>query len=250
MKKTTPNAFLRCTLIFLLSICARAGYGQQMFQYGFEAREPVWVPGPHDAGYRETLHQLAEDYIHSGQRSETIQLEAESGNYIHYTYTLGRAAVTDDLNVSLWVRANRPGVQLLARVVLPKEWDPNNPGHPLTALLPGDRYQIVQHWQPLTLPTPVKLLRQQQQLLAGTLKHEINTAGAYIDQLVLNIYSGPGETHVWIDDLEAGPAFDAPSPTAAPGTGWDKGGGTEMTPARPAVNHRPDEVRLEGGHLK
>ena len=80
-------------------------------------------------------------------------------------------------------------MQLLARVVFPKEWDPNNPGHPLTALLPGERYQIVQHWQPLALPTPVKLLRQQQQLLASTLKHEIDTTDAYVDQLVLNVYS-------------------------------------------------------------
>src|SRR5579871_4686542 len=244
MKKTTPNAFLRCTLIFLLSICARAGYGQQMFQYGFEAREPVWVPGPHDAGYRETLHQLAEDYIHSGQRSETIQLEAESGNYIHYTYTLGRAAVTDDLNVSLWVRANRPGVQLLARVVLPKERDPNNPGQPLTALLEGSRYQNVNHWQPLSLPSPTKLLQAQQQLLSNNLKRDIVTTDAYIDQLVLNVYSGPGQTRVWIDDLEAGPLLELPQPPAERATN------REMTPIRPAVNQHVDEVRLEGGQLK
>src|SRR6185437_6604309 len=109
------------------------------------------------------------------------------------------------------------------RVVFPKEFDPNNTGHPLTALLPGERYQIAQHWQPLTLPSPLKLLRQQQQLLSNTLKREINITDAYVDQLVLNVYSGPGETHVWIDDLEAGPAFDTPSPTAPAGTGWDKG---------------------------
>lgn len=226
--------------------------GQQMLQNGFEGRSLLWVPGPHDAGYKETLHELTDKSMHGGQRSETIQFEAETGTYIRYTYDLGRAPVTDDLNISLWVRANRPGVQLLARVVFPKEWDPNNPGHPLTALLPGDRYQVVQHWQPLTLPLPVKLLRQQQQLLAGTLKHEINAAEAYVDQLVLNVYTGPGETRVWIDDLEAGPAFDAPQPTAPGATGGTATASPtrEMTPARPAINSRPDEVRLEGGHLK
>jgi hypothetical protein len=219
-------------------------FGQQMIQYGFEARNPVWLPGPHDAAYKETLHGLTADFIHGGQRSETIQFEAQSGSYIHYTYNLGRAPVTEDFNVSLWVRANRPGVQLLARVVLPHELDPNNPGHPVTALLPGDRYQIVQHWQPLTLPTPVKLLHQQQQLLRGTLKREVVITDAYVDQLVLNVYAGPGEMRVWIDDLEAGPAFDAPLPTSGQATG------REMTPTRPALNHRFDEVHLEGGHLK
>lgn len=240
----------RATAIVLLLAFVAAAHGQQMIQYGFEGRAPLWQPGPHDAAYKETLHELTDKSIHGGQRSETIQFDAEPGSYIHYTYDLGRAPVTDDLNVSLWVRANRPGVQLLARVVFPKEWDPNNPGHPLTALLPGDRYQIVQHWQPLTLPTPIKLLRQEQLKLALMLKHEIVTTEAYVDQLVLNVYTGPGETHVWIDDLEAGPAFDAPPPTAPAATSSEKGGGREMTPARPALNSRADEVRLEGGHLK
>jgi len=241
------------TAIGLVLAFAATVHGQQMIQYGFEGRSPLWLPGPHDAGYKETLHELTDKSVHSGQRSETIQFEAEHGSYIHYIYNLGRAPVTDDLHISLWVRANRPGVQLLARVVFPKEWDPTNPGHLLTALLPGDRYQVVQHWQPLALPTPVKLLRQQQQLLTGTLKHEINATEAYVDQLILNVYTGPGETHVWIDDLEAGPAFDVP----LPGASWDRheagpagGAAKEMTPARPALNQRPDEVRLEGGHLK
>ncbi|HTU91219.1 MAG TPA: hypothetical protein VMF69_14160 [Gemmataceae bacterium] len=247
--------FGAATAIILVLTLAGAGLGQQMIQYGFEGRSPLWLAGPHDAGYKEKLHELTDKSMHGGQRSETIQFEAENGSYIHYTYNLGRAPVTDDLNVSLWVRANRAGVQLLARVVFPKEWDPNNPGHLLTVLLPGDRYQVVQRWQPLTLPLPVKLLRQQQQLLAGTLKREINAADAYVDQLVLNVYTGPGETRLWIDDLEAGPAFDVPDasgapPAAASSDRRDGGSAKEMTPARPAINHRPDEVRLEGGHLK
>jgi hypothetical protein len=244
MKRTGKKIFLRVTLLLWALSYPGIGRAQQMIQYGFEARDPVWVPGPHDAGYRETLHQLAEDFIHSGQRSETIQLDADGGSYIHYTYNLGRAPVTDDLNVSLWLRANRPGMQLLARVVFPKERDPQNPGQPLTALLPGDRYQNVNHWQPLTLPSPVKLLRQQQQLLSNNLKHEIVTTDAYLDQLVLNLYSGRGETRVWIDDLEAGPVFELPQ------TPSERPADNDRLPVRPAVNQHYDEVRLEGGHLK
>ena len=142
-----------------------------------------------------------------------------------------------------WVRANRPGVQLLGRVVFPKDTDPNNPGQPLTTLLPGDRYQIVNHWQQLTLPSPVKLLRQQQQLLSSNLKREVISTDAYIDQLVLNVYTGLGDTRVWIDDLEVGPVFDVPATTPGPSTG------REMTPARPALNRRPDEIQLQGRQL-
>jgi len=93
---------------------------------------------------------------------------------------------------------------------------PSSTARQLTTLLPGDRYQIVNHWQPVTLPAPGKLLRQQQLLLSSNLKREIITTDAYIDQLVLNVYTGPGDTRVWIDDLEAGPVIDA-SPGGRPG---------------------------------
>lgn len=249
-RKMIQAKFLGAAIVLALAVAGIA-LGQQMIQYGFEARNPVWRPGPHDAAYKETLHGLSSDHIHRGQRSETIQFDAEKGTYIHYTYALGRAPVTDDLNMSVWIRANRPGVQLLARVVLPHELDRNNPGHPLTLLLPGERYQIAQQWQPLSISTPVKLLRQQQLLLARSLKREINAADAYVDQIILNVFTGPGETRVWIDDLEAGPAFDTPSPTedglVSPPSASGAG---EMTPTRPAMRHRADEVSLTGGHLK
>jgi hypothetical protein len=237
-------AVVALTSALLTLIAGAIVHGQQMIQYGFESREPVWVRGPHDAAYKETLHRLTDDSVHNGQRSETIQLEAERGSFIHYTYNVGRAPVTEDLNVSLWGRANRPGVQLLARVVFPKELDPNHSGQPLTALLPGDRYQLVNHWQQLTLPSPLKLLHQQQQLLRGNLQREIDASDAYIDQLVLNLYVGPGETRVWIDDLEVGPVLDAPPPAPA-----GRATGREMTPARRAVNQRPDEIQLNGPQL-
>jgi hypothetical protein len=246
--RTTNPKLLGAPIVFALALAGIA-LGQQMIQYGFEARNPVWRPGPHDAAYKETLHGLSSEHVHRGQRSETIQFEAEAGNYIHYTYALGNAPVNDDLSISLWVRANRPGVQLLARVVFPHELDRDNPGHPLTVLLPGQRYQIAQQWQVLSVPSPMKLMRQQQLLLARSLKTEINAAGAYVDQVVVNVYTGPGQTSVWLDDLEAGPAFDSPLPAAADGPAAPPGG-RAMTPAQPALRHRSDEVSLQGGQLK
>jgi hypothetical protein len=209
-----------------------------MLQYGFERNDPVWVQGPHDAAYKEKLHRLSNEFVHDGQRSETIQLDAERGSFIHYTYPVGHALVSDDLSASIWLRATRPGLQLLARVVFPRCDDPKRPGQPLTALVEGDRYQAVSRWQQLSLPSPVKLLRQQQQLLSRTLKREVDSAGAYVDQLVLNVYAGPGDTRVWIDDLAIGPVDEAPPPSSGHPTGRG------ITPGRPAINRRPDEIQL------
>jgi hypothetical protein len=261
MKRTIRPVSRRSRRVVFLAVpvvlaLASAGIAlsQQMLQYGFEARNPVWLQGRHDANYKETLHGLTADHVHNGQRSETIQFVAESGSYIHYTYALGRAPINDDFTASVWVRGTRPGMQLLARVVFPKERDPSDPDHPLTALIPGDRYQLVQNWQVLTVPSPVRLLHEKQQLLSAALKRAIDATDAYVDQMVLNVYSGPGETKVWIDDLEAGPAFDAPGGTGGlpDGSSVPPGSGSTgpLPPGQTALNHRFDEVRLEGGHLK
>ena len=83
---------------------------------------------------------------------------------------------------------------MLARLVLPAERDPKNLDQPLTTLLRGDAYQTAGRWQRLELRQPQKLIRQQQQLLRAELSRDVNVADAYVDQLILNVYAGPGLT--------------------------------------------------------
>jgi hypothetical protein len=224
-----------------LSLLAVVAPGQQVLQYGFETRDPVWVPGAADAPYKELDHKLTDESAHTGQRSELIRFQAQPGTFVHYAYDPGRAPITDELNVSLWLKANRPGAQLLCRVVLPRERDPRKVDQPLTTLVRGDVYQLAGRWQQLNLRQPVKRLREQQQLLQAELKRDVITADAYVDRVVLNLYSGPGQTDVFIDDLEMGPLLEArpAAVTVTPGAG---------TPARPALR-RAAEVQLRGNQL-
>jgi hypothetical protein len=218
---------------------------QQIHQQGFEGRETLWLPAGKDADYQELDHRLtdarltqqADERVHSGQRAEFIHISARAGSFIHYSYPLGKAPVTEDLSISLWVCGNRPGVQLSCRVILPRERDPQSAGEPLTVLLPGETYQLVNRWQALSIRQPVKALRDQLALLRASLKHDVSADGAYVDRLVLNVYTGPGDTKVWVDDLEAGPVVEeaAPAPRA---------GGQPV-----AIDRRASEVRLLGGQL-
>ncbi len=214
--------------------------GQQFLQYGFEARDPVFVKGSADARYVESAHRLTDDLTaHTGKRSEFFQITADPGSFIHYTYDVGRAPISDELNASIWVKANRPGTQLHCRVVLPHEHDPNDIGQPLTVLAKGDKYQLTGRWQQLALRQPDKRLREQQQILQAELKRPVDVSDAYVDRIVLNIYSGPGLTEVWVDDMEVGPVFES-KPVAPPARG---------VTARPAVNRRTAVVSLEGNRL-
>lgn len=221
--------------------------GPTIFQYGFEARGPVWRARNEDAPYKVLAHRLTEDTAHGGQRSEHIQLLAEKGSYIHYVFPVGRAPITEDLNAGLWLKATRPGVQLLCRVVLPRERDPHQVNQPLTVLVRCEPYQNTR-WKFLTLNQPVKRLQEQQQLLRHQLGRDVNVMDAYVSEMVLNLYDGPGQIDVWIDDLEIGPVIDAPQP------GLPTKPDETQAPATPAATaqrgpHRADTVDVNGSQL-
>lgn len=222
--------------------------GQQVHRNGFEGQELQWVKGTADAAFRETAHAVTDLHAHGGQRSEYIALTAEQGSFIYYFYSINKAPVSEELNAGVFVKANRPGIRFLARLVLPHEKQAGNLQEPLTTLLRGDVYQLVGRWQRLELRNPVKLAREQQQFLRAELKRDVNFTDAYIDRLILNVYGGPGQTEVWTDDLEVGPVeADAPfkttsRPTTAPAP-RNPDSVLPRTPARTAL------VELQRDHL-
>lgn len=216
---------------------------QQILRDGFEGKDPVWVKGQADASFQETAHKITEETAYNGKRSEAIQFDAQTGKFIYYHYDTPPAPLTDELSINIWLKANRPGMQLLARLVLPHERDPANLEQRVTMLLPGDTYKMVGNWQMLRIAMPIKLADQQQTLLQAQLKRPVNIADAYVDQLVLNVYGGPGPTQVHIDELDVGPVKDRmPVRQAAQ---------PEMTAPRPSPADLPvtGEVRWDHNQL-
>lgn len=182
--------------------------GQQVHRNSFEAREIAWQRGAADVAFRETAHEVTDQAAHSGQFAEHLQLTAEKGSYLYYVYPTGRAPVNEELSLSVWVKANRPGAQLCARLVLPKERNPKNIEEPLTTTLRGDPYQLAGRWQRLEVRRPEKLAKEQQQLMRAELQRDVDFTDAYVDRLQLNVYGGPGLNELWLDDLEVGPVLD------------------------------------------
>jgi hypothetical protein len=227
--------------------------GQQVHRNGFESTTTTWVKGSADAAHREVAHTMSEQGVHDGQRCEYIQINADKGTYVYYQYPTQRAPITEELNISLWVRSNRPGVQLLARLVLPHERDPNNLDDRLTTLIRGEQCRVAGRWKQIELRNPVALAKQQQQLMQAKLRRPVDFSDAYIDTLVLNVYGGPGLNEVWIDDLEMGPVIDANpfQPTSRPSAlvpaQPDTGAGAPRAPGRAAVVELNGDQLLVGG---
>jgi hypothetical protein len=230
---------------------------QQIHRSGFETRDLQWTRGAAEIPFRELIHDITDSTAHTGQNSEHLQVNCEQAGNVYYYYPTAKAPLGDDLSASLWVKANRPGVQLMARLVLPKERDPNNLDQPLTTLLRGDIYQPASRWWRLALRQPAKLARQQQQVLRVNLKRDVDFTDAYVDRLIVNVCAGPGITELWIDDLEIGPVEDAgpfkpagrgpePSkllPPGSPPTTMLRSAAVEMNNGQLLVNGKPFLMR-------
>lgn len=212
---------------------------------GFETKLG-WSKGGFDAAYEEIAHKLDDRDPHNGQNSEHIEINVKQGKFINYVYPVNNAPITQELRASIWVRANRPGVELTARVVLPNERDPNNLDYRLTTYIKGETFNLVGRWELLNIRRPVEKWKDQQQRLSANSTRALDFSGAYIDALVLNLNAGPGPTKVWIDDLEIGPVTSAApiSPTVRP----DNNNPAKITSV-PRAPSRMNAVSFNGNRL-
>ena len=101
-------------------------FAQRIHRQTFETESTSLRLGLIQDGQVQLLeHGLVTDIIHSGEKAERLVVRITSGSFCPVEYTVPQSLVFDELNISAWVYVNRPGTQLLARVVLPKVIDPD-----------------------------------------------------------------------------------------------------------------------------
>ncbi len=222
-----------------------SAHGQTAWYEGFEGPETTWRDAGGDARYRIQQHRRLPGEAHTGEGCERVSVAGNQGTYVYLSHEVGRPRVIDELMPTVWIKSDRPGLQILARVVLPRTEDPRS-GRPVSTLILGSTYTKVGHWQqlriddvPRLLARQVRILRTQPQLGPG-----VDGREAYLDRILLNVYGGPGVTNVWIDDLDiagfAGRQSGPSEPATPPGGLHSAGAG------------RPDRhpVELAGSVLK
>jgi hypothetical protein len=175
---------------------------------GFETPKTIWRQEQTDATVKIYAQQRTNRAAHEGQFSEGFQFEAGIGGGLYYSYKLPNIPVTDDLKVSLYVRSNRTGAQILGRVVLPSDVDPDS-RRPSFVLVPGTIYESSDRWQRLELDDMIPSIERQAKVLRSSTKRPVSLKGAYLERLVMNVYGGEGETEVYLDELTIGPVSAA-----------------------------------------
>lgn len=167
----------------------------------FEGPDPTWTLAESDCQAQAVVHQRRLQDAHTGQGCEFLRIQHGQGSSIYLTHRIDPSPVIEEWAPSLWIKSDQPGVQLLARVVLPRTLDPRS-GKPLTTFLFGGSYTQASVWQQLVIAKPVLGLERQVRALRSQWGPKIDTRQAYVDLLVLNAYTGGNSTQVWIDDLE------------------------------------------------
>ncbi len=178
-----------------------AGEVPSAFYEGFEGPEVSWQQVGSDTPHRVEFHGRSQGQAHVGQGSEQIRLVAGHGSYVYFAHPIGRAPVLDELLISLWVKSDRAGIQVLALVVLPRTLQPQT-GRPLTTLIQGTTYTQVGRWEQLRVQHLPQQLARQVRILRSQYGPQVDEREAYVSHVVLNVYGGPGITNLWIDDLD------------------------------------------------
>lgn len=184
----------------LLLLGQTCGWAQ--LRDSFEGPERTWqLSKDADCGVRVLAHERTYREAHSGQASEHFQLVLGNGTFVPLVHPIGRTPVIQELLPTLYLKADRPSLQLLVRAVLPRSFD-RAAGEPIKVLLRGDLYTDVGHWQQLAVRDLPRLLEQETRNLRAQFGPHIDAREAYVDLIVLNAYAGPGPVSLWIDDLE------------------------------------------------
>ena len=201
---------VRLGLLCALLICCLCSPVVAQFSDSFETPQTKWSLLKTDGRVVTTSHGKDTRVYHHGSQSEHIQLVSGLATFIHYRYVTPRVKLIDEINPSLWVRANRSPIQLIAQVVLPRSIDPQT-GQPLEIMIRGDSYNTPLRWQKLAITRIRTRLQNQIPSLRSQFGSQVDGRQAYIKAVILNTYSTQGSLDLWIDSFHMQTPYVGPT---------------------------------------
>ncbi|MFT7631620.1 MAG: hypothetical protein ACI87E_002658 [Mariniblastus sp.] len=193
-------------LLFGLAIAVTPNSAIAQFHESFESASTTWKRHEPDCAISEKhWQQRRSNDIETRNRFEKIHVENGPGSRILISHEVDPALVIRELIPSVRIKASRPGVQTLVRIVLPHTPAPSGNG-PMTTMLKGPTYRATGKWETLSFADNEKDLEEQLRheiwILRRKFGPQVDGREAYLDKVVLNLYTGPGEINVQIDDLK------------------------------------------------
>lgn len=138
---------------------------------------------------------------HSGKPCQWFQLASEGMSGLSLVRDVSQSPVIEELCPSVWVKADRPGIRLAARIVLPRSVGLQG-SRPLTAMIVGDEYRTVGRWQQLRIENVPKLLARQVHALRMEYGSQVDPREAYLDRILIEISGTSGVVNLCVRDVE------------------------------------------------
>lgn len=244
MPSTLP---IRLGLLLAAATMLAADAPPKALHDDFEGSKPSFRREMTDANVTLHSHERSGRYAHDGQKSERFRFSAGPGSALYYSYPLPRIPIASEPTARLYVRGNQEGVQILGRVVLPADEDPDTK-QPSFVLVPGARYDAPDRWQRLELSDLPLQVERQARVLRATTKRKVSLEGAYLERLVVNVMGNPGESDLFLDDLTISPIPEGATPPPKISEGDVPGpSGEAVAPNAPLQPQAT--LRLERNHL-
>jgi hypothetical protein len=203
-------------------------------QDSFEGGVPRWKFAESDASAQLTLQEISITSPHTGQTSELLQVASGNGTFTYIAYPIEPCVVVEEFQPRLWARCASAGLRIGVRIVLPSSFHPVTGGR-LTAIAWGDTYSDPGQWQVLKLTNLQKQFEAEVIALRQRYGPSIVIEDAFIDSIVMNVFTGPGNYRLLIDDLNLQGHISLPSVGRAIPVNW-----------REAWLWRPESVNPEG----
>ncbi len=197
------NNIVLAVFIALFCNCTLVGQHYE----SFDSTEPTWQLRDADCVVSKDHWQATrvDNQVDSG-RYERIQYRCGNGTKILISHSIPKSRVISELIPSVSVRSDQAGIQLMVRVVLPNTPDEDDSSRPMKTLLKGPISNASRGWQRLSFEDGEYDLQEKLERHLWVLRRKygshVSSQSAYIDLVVLNVYTSPGKRQVDIDDLK------------------------------------------------
>ena len=192
----TGQGFRWTTLLFVvLSILAHQPIACAQVYDSFDDPRQKFRLWKSDAGA-----QLAE-FRKTEPGEETIQASFRTGSEVYLMYPIEPCAVIEDLKASIRIFSAQSGLRIAFRVIFPRSANPVAQ-NPIAEVLFGTPTEGGGRWSTSEIGLVDKQLEDRIIYLRSKLGPSIDLRDAYVDAVLLSIYSDPGTIKLKVDDLQ------------------------------------------------
>ncbi|MEQ1826684.1 MAG: hypothetical protein ABL921_12095, partial [Pirellula sp.] len=132
---------------------------------------------------------------------ELIEVSNDNGSFAYLVYPIQPSAIIEDLTVSIRIRSPQNGIKVGFRIVFPRSTDPAT-HDPITEVVLGTPTDGGGRWSTSSLNHVVSLYESRVRFLRAKYGPNVDLRDAYVDGVILSVYSPRGTFKMQVDDLQ------------------------------------------------